>query len=96
MVCPHCGSVIEHSAKAGLNRRGRWLHETGDGSIAPLGPPTRRAATVSYWLQGPAAALASWAQIVTRYLEGEAQFDATGDETLLKSATNLDLGLPAS
>jgi phage terminase large subunit GpA-like protein len=94
MVCPHCGGVIEHSAKAGLNRRGRWLHETGDGGIAPLGPLTRRAATVSYWLQGPAAALASWAQIVTRYLEGEAQFDATGDETLLKSATNLDLGLP--
>jgi phage terminase large subunit GpA-like protein len=94
MVCPHCGGVIEHARKAELNRRGRWLHETADGGIAPLGEATRRAATVSYWLQGPAAALATWAQMVTRYLEGEAQFEATGDESLLKSAVNLDLGLP--
>ncbi|TPE52601.1 terminase gpA endonuclease subunit [Amaricoccus solimangrovi] len=94
MVCPHCGGVIEHGAKAGLNRRGRWLHETAGGEVAPLGPLTRRAAIVSYWLQGPAAALASWAQIVTRFLEGEAQFEATGDETLLRAAVNLDLGLP--
>jgi phage terminase large subunit GpA-like protein len=49
---------------------------------------------VSYWLQGPAAAFASWAQLVARYLEGVAQFEATGDETGLKTVVNVDLGLP--
>ena len=94
MVCLHCGSVIEARHKAELNRAGRWLHETRDGGVAPLGEDTREAATVSYWLKGPAAAFASWSQVVARILEGEELFAATGDESTLKAATNVDGGEP--
>lgn len=94
MSCLHCGSVIEPHQKAGLNRSARWLHEAADGSLVPLGDQVRKTTTVSYWLHGPAAALATWADIVTAYLEGLETFENTGDETALKAATNLDLGLP--
>ncbi|AKY02669.1 terminase large subunit [Rhodobacter phage RcSaxon] len=95
MVCLHCGCLIEPHQKADLNRTAQWLHEGRDGDLVPLDSPDIRAAEiVSYWLHGPAAALASWAKIVTRYLEGVELFESTGDESKLKAATNLDLGLP--
>lgn len=94
MSCLHCGGVIEPHQKAELNRTARWLHEGKDGDLVPLGPDVRATTVVSYWLHGPAAALATWSQIVARYLEGVEEFDRTGDETPLKAATNLDLGLP--
>jgi phage terminase large subunit GpA-like protein len=94
MACPHCGSVIEAGAKREMNARAQWLHEEEDGRAVPLGDLTRRASTASYWLPGPAAALASWAQIVTRYLEAHAVFEATGGEGDLRAVTNTELGLP--
>lgn len=94
MECLHCGSVIEPHVKAELNRAARWLHESNDGSLVPLGDMVRDTETVSYWLHGPAAALSSWQQITTRYLEAVEELERTGDEKPLKAATNLDLGLP--
>lgn len=96
MSCPHCNGVIEPHQKADINRRARWLHEGRDGGLYPLSDydQIRDSLTVSYWLQGPAAALATWSQVVTRYLEGLEEFERTGDEKPLQAATNLDLGLP--
>lgn len=94
MKCLHSGCVIEPHQKAELNRTARWLHEGRDGELVPLGDQVRQSMVVSYWLHGPAAALSTWAQIVTRYLEGVEEFERTGDEKPLKAATNLDLGLP--
>ncbi|MEO0680384.1 MAG: terminase gpA endonuclease subunit [Pseudomonadota bacterium] len=94
MVCPHNGCVIQPAQKAELNRRGFWLHEAADGTLVRLGDDVRPTAVASYWLKGAAAAFASWAQIVTRLIEGEERFEATGDESLLKTAMNVDHGLP--
>ena len=95
MVCLHCGGVIDHSRKAELNAAGRWLHESADGRPVPIdAADLRETKTLSYWLQGPAAAFASWSQIVTRYLEAEAHFEATGDDGELITALNVELGLP--
>jgi phage terminase large subunit GpA-like protein len=94
MACLHCGGIIESHQKAELNRTARWLHEGRAGDLVPLGDQVRGTMIVSYWLHGPAAALSTWAQIVTRYLEGVEEFERTGDEKPLKAATNLDLGLP--
>ncbi|MEL6586358.1 MAG: terminase gpA endonuclease subunit, partial [Pseudomonadota bacterium] len=94
MVCHHCGSVIEPRMKAELNRGGRWLHESNAGELVPLGDDVRDTDVLSYWLQGPAAALTTWAKIVTKYLEAVEEFDRTLDEKPLQAATNLDLGLP--
>jgi phage terminase large subunit GpA-like protein len=100
MSCLHCGSVIEPHQKAELNATGRWLHEgreiDGVVELVTLAEveKLRPTAVVSWWLHGPAAALASWSQIVSRYLEAVEEFERTGDEKPLKAATNLDLGLP--
>lgn len=96
MICPECGSVFEPRHKAEFNARGRWLHETADGAIVPVGEGERNAKTASYWLQGPAAALASWSQIVTRFLEGIADFKARGDEKGIRAAENVEIGIPST
>jgi phage terminase large subunit GpA-like protein len=93
MVCPNCGSVIEARRKAELNRGAAWLHEDDDGSLSPIGDLGRVVATASYWLPGPAAALASWSRIVSRYLEAVETFEATGGEGDLKAVVNAELGL---
>lgn len=94
MSCLHCGGIIESRHKAEFNRAGQWLHETADGDVAPLGDLTRPTTTLSYWLHGPAAALAPWKTIVTRLLEGREALETTGSEGQLKQATNVDFGLP--
>jgi len=96
MICPSCGSVFEPRHKAALNAGGRWLHETATGEVVPLGEGERNTKTASYWLQGPAAALASWSQIVTRYLEGIEAFKARGDEKLIRAAENVEIGIPST
>jgi phage terminase large subunit GpA-like protein len=95
MLCPSGnGCVIEARQKADLNLAARWLHEDAEGALVPLGDLRRDVATASYWLPGPAAALASWSRIVSRYLEAEETFATTGGEGSLKSVTNTELGLP--
>ncbi len=94
MTCLHCKARIEPHQKAELNRTARWLHEGKNGDLVPFGPDMRATNTVSYWLHGPAAALASWERVVTRYLQAVEEFKRTDDEKPLKASTNLDLGLP--
>ncbi|MQQ09100.1 hypothetical protein GFB49_11595 [Epibacterium sp. SM1979] len=94
MACPHCGSVMEARHKAELNLAAKWLHEDTNGELVPLADLTREVATASYWLPGPAAALAPWSRIVSRHIEAEEEHSKTGGEGGLKSVTNTELGLP--
>lgn len=95
MLCPSGnGCSIEAKQKADLNMTARWLHEDDDGSLVPLDELTRNVATASYWLPGPAAAIAPWSRIVSRYIEAEHEFQKTGGEGSLKTVTNVELGLP--
>lgn len=94
MVCPACGSVMEPRHKAELNAGGFWLHEDDGGALVPLQDLRREVATASYWLPGPAAALAPWSRLVSRLLAAEATYAALGDESGLKTVVNVELGLP--
>ncbi|QDF14250.1 terminase large subunit [Dinoroseobacter phage vB_DshS-R4C] len=94
MVCPHCGAIIPPKLKRELFLSGFWLHEESDGTLVPIADLARKTETASYWLHGPAAALAPWSRIVSRYLEVEADFQRTGAEGGLKGVTNTELGLP--
>lgn len=94
MFCPHCGCVMEARHKAELNAGGFWLHEDEGGALVPIHDLKREVATASYWLPGPAAALAPWSRLVSRYLTAEATFNALGDESGLKTVVNVELGLP--
>lgn len=96
MGCPHCGSLIAPKHKIALNRGGRWLHEANDGqTLVEIGDAAiRDTDVVSYWMEGPAAAMQSWEQLVLRYLQAREQYDQTGDEQALKATINLDQGRP--
>lgn len=95
MACPH-GCVIGHDRKHQLNAEGQWLHETNDGErVVPIDDPAvRDTDIVSWWCEGPVAAMQSWEQLALRYLQAKAAFDERGDETALKATVNLDQGRP--
>lgn len=94
MACNHCGSVVDAGQKAEFNRAGQWLHESGSGELVPMGDGVRNTQIASFWLNGAAAAFAPWSQIVARYIEGVSEYRARGDENALKSAVNVELGMP--
>ncbi len=93
MACPECGGVIEPDQKDTLNRRSKWLHESSSGELVDIeSEDIRGDGIVSYHHEGPAAVLQSWKQIVSRQLQAEDHFKRTGDETKLKTTTNIDQG----
>lgn len=96
MMCPGCGGLFGHEHKRDLNASGRWLHESRCGTKAVVlgDPEIRRSDMVSYWLNGAAAAFSSWSDLVAQHLNAMARFDATGDESQLKSAANTGQGVP--
>lgn len=95
MMCPHCAALIEPSRKHELNRRGVWLRDgqtiDEDGRVQGSGI---RSDIASFWLKGPAAAFASWKDLVSRYLLAEQEWQRTGSQEALKSTVNTDQGEP--
>jgi phage terminase large subunit GpA-like protein len=95
MICPHNGCVVEHKDKVSLNRSGYWLHETAAGGLARIeSGDVLKSDRVSYWLNGAAAAFASWARLVSKYETALRAFNSGGDENPLQVTINTDQGLP--
>jgi phage terminase large subunit GpA-like protein len=97
MLCPNpaCGCLLTPDMKPALNRGGRWVRDGMrlDKKGRLHGTPYR-SKTASFWLKGPAAAFASWATLVSRYVQAEQEFARTGEQEALKSVVNTDLGEP--
>ena len=95
LQCPHCQSLVDPDKKRALNIGGKWLKEgqtiDKDGVIHGDGRNSRIA---SFWLEGPAAAYQTWAQLTYKLLTAEHEFEMTGSEETLKAVTNTDWGLP--
>ena len=95
LQCPHCQSLVDPDKKRALNIDGKWLKEgqaiDKDGVIHGEGRNSRIA---SFWLEGPAAAYQTWAQLTYKLLTAEHEFEMTGSEETLKAVTNTDWGLP--
>ncbi|EIR6563538.1 phage terminase large subunit family protein, partial [Escherichia coli] len=95
ILCPHCGSPITADMKRELNGRGVWLREgehiDREGNVT--GTP-RHSRIASFWMEGPAAAYQTWAQLVYKLLTAEQEYEATGSEETLKAVINTDWGLP--
>lgn len=97
MACPCCGdfTTMKPAMQAELNRGGRWLKEgqriDKHGVIHGEG---RKSDIASFWMKGPAAAFTDWPGLVTKYLQAEAEFEATGSQEALKSTVNTDQGEP--
>ncbi|MBW9401000.1 phage terminase large subunit family protein [Leclercia sp. EC_58] len=93
--CPSCSGVITADQKRSLNMKGVWLREDqqidSSGTITGAG---RRSRIASFWMEGPAAAYQTWAQLVYKLLTAEQEYEATGSEETLKTVINTDWGLP--
>ncbi|WP_368900361.1 phage terminase large subunit family protein [Mixta calida] len=95
LKCPHCSGIILADKKRELNGRGVWLREgrhiDRDGNITG---EARRSRIASFWMEGPAAAYQTWAQLVYKLLTAEQEYEATGSEETLRAVINTDWGLP--
>ena len=83
MECPHCQYQTHPDERHGMQQWGEWR-----------AAPGRVTSTVSYWLEGTAAAFTTWVKLVERYLDAKKTFDDTLDDTGLKKFFNTDLGRP--
>ncbi|WP_420279565.1 phage terminase large subunit family protein [Serratia sp. BNK-4] len=95
MSCPHCNQTITAEHKRALNQKGVWLRE-GESidSAGNRGGEPRRSRIASFWMEGPAAAYQTWAQLVYKLLTAEQDYEATGAEEALKTVINTDWGRP--
>ena len=95
LQCPHCQALIAPERKRELNNSGKWLKEgqriDKNGKISG---EARNARIASFWLEGPAAAYQTWAQLTYKLLTAEHEYEMTGSEETLKAVTNTDWGLP--
>ncbi|EFU6029227.1 phage terminase large subunit family protein [Escherichia coli] len=93
--CPSCSGRILPEQKRELNGRGVWLRDgesiNADGSRYG---DSRRSRIASFWMEGPAAAYQTWAQLVYKLLTAEQEYEATGSEETLRAVINTDWGLP--
>lgn len=100
MICPHCGSVIEHRHKVELNRailkdRGGWRHEGADGALVSVQDKgLRKTSTVSYALNGAAATFANWADMVANYEDALRRAELLGDDSDLAAVHYTEIGVP--
>lgn len=94
MICPANGCVIGPDRKHALNREGFWLHETADGqsAVAIDDDEVRDTDIVSYWMEGPAAALQTWQELVRVYEQARQTFEETGSDKDLKTTVFQDQG----
>ncbi|MEF4150353.1 phage tail tape measure protein [Escherichia coli] len=90
LLCPHCSGIITAEKKRELNSAGVWLREgqviDRNGNVS--GEP-RRSRIASFWMEGPAAAYQTWAQLVYKLLTAEQEYEATGSEETLRAVTRL-------
>ncbi|WP_191922087.1 phage terminase large subunit family protein [Pantoea agglomerans] len=95
ICCPHCNNVITADLKRELNKSGVWLREGEEIDVAGnrSGEP-RRSRIASFWMEGPAAAYQTWAQLVYKLLTAEQEYEATQSEEALRAVINTDWGRP--
>lgn len=93
--CSHCAGRITPDKKRELNARGVWLREGEviDRHGQRSGEP-RRSRLATFWMEGPAAAYQTLAQMVYKRLTAEQEYELTGSEETLKTVINTDWGQP--
>lgn len=95
LQCPACKGKITPEMKRDLNIRSVWLRdgERIDRGGNRYGEP-RRSRIASFWMEGPAAAYQTWAQMMYKFLTAEQEYEATQSEETLKTVVNTDFGRP--
>lgn len=95
LQCPACKGRITADMKRTLNMKCVWLRDgqkiDSSGKISGEG---RRSRIASFWMEGPAAAYQTWAQLIYKFLTAEQEYETTRSEETLKAVINTDFGRP--
>ena len=95
LQCPACKGRITPDMKRELNMKCVWLRDGQSidrkGQVSGDG---RRSRIASFWMEGPAAAYQTWAQLIYKYLTAEQEYESTRSEETLKTVINTDFGRP--
>ncbi|MGK3192493.1 phage terminase large subunit family protein [Enterobacter soli] len=95
LQCPACKGRVTPDMKRSLNMKGVWLRDgqriDSKGNIHGEG---RRSRIASFWMEGPAAAYQTWAQLIYKFLTAEQEYETTRSEETLKTVINTDFGRP--
>lgn len=95
LQCPACKGRITPDMKRALNMKCVWLRDGQSidrkGQVSGDG---RRSRIASFWMEGPAAAYQTWAQLIYKYLTAEQEYESTRSEESLKTVINTDFGRP--
>lgn len=95
LQCPACKGRITPDMKRVLNMKCVWLRDGQSidrkGQVSGDG---RRSRIASFWMEGPAAAYQTWAQLIYKYLTAEQEYESTRSEETLKTVINTDFGRP--
>lgn len=95
LQCPACKGRITPDMKRALNMKCVWLRDEQsidrNGQVSGDG---RRSRIASFWMEGPAAAYQTWAQLIYKYLTAEQEYESTRSEETLKTVINTDFGRP--
>lgn len=93
LACPHCGGLIEETAKRGLNARGAWC---ADGvtltAAGELVGDRREVSTASYWLAGVASNLARWSDLAAEYVAAREDLVERGADETYRTVINTAFG----
>ena len=95
LQCPACKGRITPDMKRALNMKCVWLRDgqtiDSQGQVSGDG---RRSRIASFWMEGPAAAYQTWAQLIYKFLTAEQEYESTRSEETLKTVINTDFGRP--
>jgi phage terminase large subunit GpA-like protein len=96
MECPSCGDEIKPGKRYNMNLKGKWIKEGEwiDDETGKIYGKGRRSDIASFWLNGVAAALTTWQNLVKTYLDAEDAYNDTSDEGPLKKFYNSNIGVP--
>ena len=96
MQCPICGHKIAPDQRPYMLHFGRWLKDgqsidSFTGEIVGEGP---RSKIASFWLNGVAAGMQTWGDLVVGYLNATKEYNETGSESALQQFYNNQVGAP--
>lgn len=84
IVCPECGSIIDHKHKSRMNIDGFWKKDNEN----------IKSSTASFWLGGIAAKFQTWQSLLEKEFLALKHYSDTGSEIKLKTTRNTDQAIP--